>query len=49
MLKNLTLKHFLIFEMCAREICEKFVYKHSEATDMLKISLLFRLHGQITR
>ena len=24
----LTLKHLLLFEICAREICEKFVYKH---------------------
>ena len=34
---------FLGFEVCAREICEKFVYKHSETINdnMLKISLLF--------
>ena len=28
-----TLKHLLIFEICAREICEKFVYKHSETIE----------------
>ena len=29
-LQDFTLKHFLLFEMCAPEICEKYVYKHSE-------------------
>ena len=27
-----TLKHLLLFELCAREICEKFVYKHYSET-----------------
>ena len=36
MLKDLTLKHLLLFEKCAREICEKFVYKHSEIIEYVK-------------
>ena len=28
--EDFTLKHCLLFEMCAREICKKFIYKHSE-------------------
>ena len=31
-----TLKHPLLFEICASEICEKFVYKHSETTEYVK-------------
>ena len=31
-----TLKHPLIFEIRAREICEKFVYKHSETIQYVK-------------
>ena len=27
---DFTLKHILSFEKCAREKCEKFVYKHLE-------------------
>ena len=34
--EDFTLKHFLLFEICAREICEKFVYKHSETTEYVK-------------
>ena len=30
------LKQLLPFEICAREICEKFVYKHSEAIVYIK-------------
>ena len=26
--EDFTLKHFLLFKICAREICEKFIYKH---------------------
>ena len=37
----------------AREICEKFAYKHSEATEYVKNWATFqeiqKLHGQITR
>ena len=29
--EDFTLKYLLRFEICARKICEKFVYKHSEA------------------
>ena len=36
MCKNLTLKYLLLFELCAREICEKFVYKHSEIMEYVK-------------
>ena len=42
------LKHLLRFEICAREICEKFVYKHSETIDTLKISLLFKKSTNFT-
>ena len=30
------LKHLLLSEICAREICEKFVYKHSETIKYVK-------------
>ena len=30
------LKHLLLFKICTREICEKFVYKHSEAKEYVK-------------
>ena len=32
--EDFTLKHFLLFEIFAPEICEKFVYKHSEAINV---------------
>ena len=35
-------KHLLYQEICACELCEKCVYNHSETTDLLKISLLFK-------
>ena len=31
--KDFTLKPFLRFEICAREICEKLVYKQSETIE----------------
>ena len=31
-----TLKNLLLFEICASETCEKFVYKHSEITEYVK-------------
>ena len=31
--KDFTLKYLLLFEICAFEICEKFVYKHSQAIE----------------
>ena len=34
--EDFTLKHLLLFEICAREICEKFVYKHSETIEHVK-------------
>ena len=30
------MKHILLFEICAREICEKFVYKHSQTIEYVK-------------
>ena len=36
MLKIFARKHLLLFEICAREICEKFVYKHSKAIEYVK-------------
>ena len=33
---SFTLKRFLIFEIFTREICEKFVYKHSETIEYVK-------------
>ena len=34
--EDFSLKHLLISEICAREICEKFVYKHSETIEYVK-------------
>ena len=34
--EDFTLKHVLLFEICAREIFEKFVYKHSETIEYVK-------------
>ena len=34
--EDFTLKHLLLFEICAREICEKFAYKHSETIENVK-------------
>ena len=36
MLKISHLKHLLLFEICAREIREKFVYKYSETIECVK-------------
>ena len=30
------LKYLLLFEICAPEMCEKFVYKHSETIEYVK-------------
>ena len=35
-IENFTLKHFLLFQIWVREICEKFVYKHSETIEYVK-------------
>ena len=32
----MTLKYLLLFEICARKTCKKFVYKHSETIEYLK-------------
>ena len=34
--EDFTLKHYLLFEICAREIYEKFVYKYSETIEYVK-------------
>ena len=34
--EDFTLKQLLLFEMCAHEMCEKFVYKHSEIIEYVK-------------
>ena len=36
MLKDFTLKHLLLSEICARETCEKIVYKHSATIEYVK-------------
>ena len=33
--EDFTLKDLLLFEICERGICEKFVYKHSETIDSI--------------
>ena len=35
-IEDFTLKHLLIFEIFAREITEKFVYKHSKTMEYVK-------------
>ena len=34
--EDFALKHLLLFEICACEICERFVYKHSETMGYVK-------------
>ena len=34
--EDFTLKQLLHFDICTREICEKFVYKHSETIEYMK-------------
>ena len=34
--EDFTLKHHLLFEICAYEICEKLVYKHSDTIEYVK-------------
>ena len=45
---DFTLKHLLLFEICACKMCEKFVYKHSETIEYVKISLLFKKFTNFT-
>ena len=35
-IEDFTLKHLLLFKMCARDVREKFVYKHSKTIDYVK-------------
>ena len=35
-IEDFILKHLFLFKICAREICEKFVYKHSETIEYFK-------------
>ena len=42
------LKHLFFFEISAREICGKFVYKQSETMEYVKISLLFNKFANVT-
>ena len=37
-----------MFELYTREVWEKFVYKHTETIEMLKISLLFQKNTSFT-
>ena len=34
--EDFALKHPLLFKICARELCEKFVSKHSETIEYVK-------------
>ena len=34
--EDFTFEHLILFEICARPICEKFVYKHSETVEYAK-------------
>ena len=34
--EGFTLKRLLLFEICRRKICEKFVYKHSKTIECVK-------------
>ena len=34
--EDFILKHILLFDKCAREICETFIYKHSEIIEYVK-------------
>ena len=45
--ENFTLKNLLLFEIYAREICKKFVYKQKQE-NILKISLLFKKFSKFT-
>ena len=51
--ENFTLKHLLLFEICTRKICEKFVYKHLETLEYVKnlptFYEIYKLHWKITR
>ena len=38
--EDFTFKRLLLFEICPRQICEKFVYKHSEIMKYIKSTLM---------
>ena len=42
------IKHLLLFEVSAREICEKFVYKYSETIEYVEVSLIFKKFTNFT-
>ena len=46
--EDVTLKHLLIFEIFTCEIWEKFVYKHLETIEYIKIILLFKKFKNFT-
>ena len=46
--ENFILKHLLLFEICAREICESFFTNIQKQKNMLKISLLFKKFTNFT-
>ena len=46
--EDFTLKDLLLFEICAREIREKFVYKHSETIEYVKNCPLFKKFTNLT-
>ena len=34
--EEFALKHLLLYELCVRQICKKFVYKHSKTIEYVK-------------
>ena len=47
--EDFTLKHFLLFEICAPEVWKKFVYKHSQAIECVKNKPTFLRNLQTSR
>ena len=48
MLKISHLRYILLFEICTSEVCEKFVYKHSETTEYEKNQPTFKKFTNFT-
>ena len=46
---DFTLKHLLLSEICARDMCEKFVYKHSETKKYVKKLAYFLRNSQTSQ
>ena len=46
--EDFTFKHLLLFEMCTREICEKFIYKHSETIACVNLRILRTENAKFT-